>query len=307
MDLTTTALISDIKLTGMLPDGMFSDDEYISFLNDGFFNEVLPFIMKHREDYFVTYTDYTYSDSIEIPSDAVGQKLRDIVQVSSDGRHLGNIPRYTYEQISGYNETPIRLAGFYIENNTIKFYPTGSISNDIRLYYYKRPNYLQYHTTVVDGTTTYKNSKIESAIGAVCTVDGIDSTWTTDTEISVISKSQPYTVTNSYTISDIDTGSSTITLSTTGFSTGDYICARGDTVFPPIPYECREVLVQAAILKSLIAIKDVNGVKLAKEELKEAKERVSDILTPRVDGEVKKIVNVSGIWKSNRSKIRGWS
>jgi len=307
MDLTTTALISDIKLTGMLPDGMFSDSEYVSFLNDAFFNEVLPFMMKHREDYFVTYTDYTYADTLTIPSDAIGQKLRDIVKVSSDGRSLGNLPRLTYEEISSYNQDWYKPVGFYIENNSIKFYPTGVISDTIRLYYYKRPNYLNYHTTVIDGTTTYANSKITDATGAVCTVDGIPSSWTTATEISVISQTQPFTVTDTYSISDIDSEASTITLSTTGFSVGDYICARGETVFPPIPYECREILVQGSILKALVAIKDVNGVKLAKDELNDCKERASDILTPRVDGEVKKVVNVSGVWRNRRSRLRGWS
>jgi hypothetical protein len=306
MDLTTTALISDLKLTGMLPDGMFSDDDYISFLNDGFFNSVLPFIMKRREEYFVTYTDYTYADTLSIPSNAVGQKLRDIVRVSPSGDFLANIPRLSYEEISGSNYT-YHMPGFYIENNSIKFYPKGSISDTIRMYYYRRPNYLQYHTTTVDGATVYKNSLISSATGAVCTYDGIDSTWTTSTEIDVISHTQPYTVDTSYTIVDIDTGSSTITLSSTGFAEGDYICARGDTVYPEIPYECREILIQAAVLKGLISIKDVNGVQLCKEQLKDAEERAADILTPRVDGEVKKIVNVSGIWSNRRSsRNRGW-
>lgn len=296
MKLTTSSLISDIKLAGSFPDGMFTDAEYLSFLNTGYFNELVPFIMRHREEFFVTYTDQNYADSIEIPSDAIAQKLRDIVRVSDDGDYIGNIPRVTLEEMSGYSQAYYRPTGFYLEDNSIKFYPKGNITDKIRLYYFKRPN------TLAD---TDDCMEITSINGASAT-GTIPSSWTTDTEISVIKSNQPFTVNDSYTISTINVNAGTITLSASGFSKGDFICPKGYTAIAKIPVELRDCLIQAAIVNALVSTKDVNGAKLAREELFIAMDNASGLISPRVEGEVKKIVNNSGVWKYRNNNRSGW-
>lgn len=297
MDLTTSSLVSDLKLAGSFPDGMFAESDYISFLNTGYYSELLPFILRHREEYFVTFEDFSYSDSISIPEDAMGQKLREVVTVTSDGNYIDNIPRMTLEEISRHGWDYYQRAGFYLEDNKIKFHPVGTINEDIRLYYFKRPNKLT----------------LESNCMKLTSVDGADasgtvpSSWTTDTEISVVSKSQPYNINDSYSISAVDSDAGTITLSSSGFSEGDFICPKGLTAIPKIPLELRDCLIQAGIVNAMISLKDVNGVKLARDELSIALDNASGLIAQRVEGEPKKIVNTGGVWsiRNNRRGYRG--
>lgn len=293
MDLKTSTLISYIKLAGSFPEGMFADSDYIKFLNDGFFTDILPFVMKHREDYYVKYQDQAYSDSIEIPSDAVGAKLRDIVRVSSDGRMLGNIPRFTYEEMSSYSGG--RHTGFYIEDNSVKFYPTGTINDTIRMYYFERPNLLTLESNCMELTS----------ISGADASGTIPATWTTSTTIDVMDIDQPYNMTKTYSIDAVDVTAGTITLSASGFSSGDFVCPKGYSVVPRIPLELRDVLIQSAVLKALIALKDLNGAKMAKEEMFYAMDQASTLLTPRVDGETKKVVNNGGVWNYRYRNNRG--
>jgi hypothetical protein len=295
MDIKTSSLINDLKLMASFPDGMFTDTDFISFLNTAYFTEIVPFIMKHREEFFVSYIDYNYADTIAIPSDAMAQKLRDIVRVSG-GDFIGNVPRLTLEEMSNSTQAYYRPTGFYLEDNNIKFYPKGVITDSIRLYYFKRPNYLISEDSCV---------KITSVNG-VNASGVIPENWTTDTEISVMSQYQPYTTVDTYTIDSLSVENSTITLSASGFQVGDYICPKGYTVIPKIPVELKDCLVQASLVNALVALKDVNGSKLAREELYIAMQNASGLISPRVEGEVKKIVGNSSIWRYRNNNRSGW-
>jgi len=292
MDLQTGSLIDDIKLTGSFPDGMFTDADYVSFLNTAYFNEIIPFIMKHREEFFVTSTDNTYADTIAIPSDAIAQKLRDIVRVDSSGTIMGNVPRLSYEEITGAARGGYTPVGFYLEDNSVKFYPTGAITDLIRFYYFQRPHYLTDEASCMELTS----------ISGASATGTVPSTWTTSTEISVVSKTQPNTVVDTYTISAIDVSAGTITLSASGFAQGDFICPLGYTAIPKLPFELRDCLIQAAIVNALISIKDIQGVQLSRNELAIAMQNASGLISPRVEGEVKKAVNTNGIWNLGRSR-----
>ena len=318
VDITTNGLISDMKAHGMLPDGMFSDSDLVDVVNDSFFKDMIPFILKHREDYFSKYKDFAYNNVLIIPHEAMGFKLKDVVRLSSDGNYLGNLPRLTIEEISGYNRGYYRPVGFYVENNAIKFFPSNTITDRIRVYYYSRPAFMELNSEC---------SLVLSATGSACTVDAIPSTWTTATKIDVINSEPPYdprdannptptidTVNNQttdptyFTIQTLDTVNNVITLSASGFSVGDYICPRGYTVYFPLPYEMREMLIQACMMRIMIALKDIQAYKLHKEQYEASMDNCALLISPRVDGEVKKIVNTSGIWNMNRfnRNNRGW-
>jgi len=102
MDLTTAGLIDDIQLNALLPDGMYTNADIISFLNDGFYSEVLPYIMRHREDFFITYADYSAAATISIPTDAIMQKLKD-VQLKRGTYTFENLPRLSMDEITTQN------------------------------------------------------------------------------------------------------------------------------------------------------------------------------------------------------------
>ena len=304
MDLTTAGLISDMELAALLPDGMYTNADLISFLNDGYFSDVLPFIMKHREDFFVTYEDFDPAATINIPTTAIAQKLKD-VQLKS-GNIYRSIPRLSMGEVtSQYNNGS---NGFYIQDNTLVFHP-NTPTQTVRIIYFKRPHYMEDSTIDTDAanvssSTVYKVTAI-SGDELTVTPDPVANLGTGITVSITHSKSyQPFNV-----VDDIDlvTGSSaniftaaSTTVAAT-FTVGDYLCNPNYTAFPKLPLEVREVLIQAAVVKAMISMKDKDGYSLAKDALKEAKIAAGSLISPRIDNEVKKIVNTSNLWRSRRS------
>jgi len=287
MDLTTAGLVSDIQLNALLPDGMFDDADIVSFLNDAFFSDVLAFVMRHREDFFVTYTDYDAAASISIPADAISQKLKDI-QLKKSSTCFVNMARLSMGEITSRNHSTYSPEGFYIQDNTIYFYPNTPTSS-IRLVYYQRPKYMidsdddsVYTVTAIDGTDVTVNKA--PTVGAL-TLTLSKSYQPFDT--SSISCTGSITDSNHLEMSADDAATVTV---------GDIFCPSGYCAFPKLPLECRDVLVQSAIVKIMIAMKDKDGYAIANQNLKEAKASASSLISPRIDNEVKKIVNTSTIW-----------
>jgi len=283
MDLSVHGLLDSVKLSGTFPDGMFEDADYVKFLNESYFSDILPFIMKHREDYYTTYVDYDFANSIIIPPDAIANKISDVSLVSSDGKTIeANLPRLGREELANN-----RCLGFYPEGNYLKFYPQDvGTGRKVRVTYYARPLPLE----LPDNIAT-----IESYLLGVATVDQIP-TWVASTTCVITPNYQPYAISTG-TITGSNAIDSTITIA--DCATGYYLSRIGYRAIADLPLEVRDVLVQGAILKAMVSIKDKDGVKLAAESLAMAKDNASTILTPRVDNEVKKLINTSGLWSRN--------
>ena len=295
MDLTTAGLISDVQLSALLPDGMYEDTDLISFLNDGFFSDTLAFVMRHREDFYVTYEDFDPAASIDIPADAIAQKLKD-VQVKRGDRYF-SLPRLSMGEVTS-NGTLHGVEGFYIQDNSIVFFPNAQ-TNVVRLVYFKRPSYMMDSAD----DESFLITAIDTAINRVTVNKSIAGNVQRDLTLS--KSYQPFSVDVVTTINPT-TG---VQLYFTGeeiakMRVGDYLCNTGYTCFPKIPIEAREVLIQSAIVKAMISMKDMDGYKLAKDALNEAKASISSLISPRVDDEVKKIVSTSGIFGS--TSRRGW-
>lgn len=284
MDLSTAGLISTIKLNALLPDGMFEDSDIVSFLNDAFFSDTLHFMMKYHEDFYITYTDYSASASLSIPTDAIAQKLKSVQLVKGTNSYV-NLPRLSNGEITSNRDTNL---GFYIQDNTIIFYP-NTPTDTIRLIYYKRPYYM------IDSAddTVYKVTSIsgnDAILNKAPTVGSLDLT---------LSKSyQPFDIEDMSGTGSITTNNH-ITLSAANIAkvtVGDYFCPEGYTAFPKIPMEAGDVLQQGAILKAMIAMKDKDGFAITQKQLEEAKKSVAGLISPRIDNSIKKIVNTSSLW-----------
>ena len=83
----TEQLIANIKRRCAVPTSQltFSDQDFCDLANDEMQGSVVPTIMSTREEYFVAYTDVTVNSStgiIDIPSEAVGGKLRSVCYIS---------------------------------------------------------------------------------------------------------------------------------------------------------------------------------------------------------------------------------
>jgi hypothetical protein len=305
-DFTTSNLISSVKRKALLPTGMISDTDIIELMDDELHTAIIPFLMRLREDYFATWVDFTTGGTniFEIPTDAIGAKLKDVVfYLSGYQEAFVNVARLTIEELSANRYDSMRPYGFYILGNKLYFYPQNAAAGQtLRLYYYKRINHLTPILDTVSGVEVNYACKITDITNNIATVDIIPDGWTTTTAIDVIKGIQNYDVTSTNSITDI-TGN-VITLANTGPSIGDYLCVRGDTVYPQIPEEIHPLLVQATIIKVLESMKDDKGLKIAAERYAKMEDDLMTLLTPRVDGEPKKIVNAGGIFDFNKISTR---
>jgi len=138
MDFTSTGLIAQIKRRALIPtsQNLFSDSDLIAMLNEELQNRVIPYILAVREDYFLTYDEYSQNGStteIDIPKNAIGNKINqvNIYTASSDDSFFASVPRLTVSQINDY------FGGYYIQGSKIKIFPQPITSGLLRIYYYR--------------------------------------------------------------------------------------------------------------------------------------------------------------------------
>lgn len=188
---TTDSLIESIKLRAMIPNTevTFTEDDFLSFLNEQMSLHVVPHILSFHEDYllFTEYVDLVPGQiRYAIPSRAIGSKLRDVS--ASDGNNVYELTRVQVEDISditfGYNYNYSRQ--FYIEGGDIV------VSDDLprqrqqlRISYYLRPNKLVSQSIVSVATAVnYKNG--------IVSVDKAPVVFSLDYTYDITSCKQPH-------------------------------------------------------------------------------------------------------------------
>ena len=280
-DYTTTGLIEQVKRRISIPpsQNLITTARFISILNDELQTRIVPFLMSMREEWFVTYVDYSTdgtTSEYDIPSDAVGQKLRD-VQLWQNGKQYKNVPRLAPEQLVD------SYFGFYVQNNKIIIYPDALASGyTLRISYFKRTN---------DLVSTNDAGYISTASSNQITLSTTPpATFINGAEIDIISKNSPFITKETKTISNVVGSTITFTTNTTAV-TGDYACVSGESVYPNIPIECIAMLCQSAGIRVLESLGDTEGLQIAMANYAQIEQSAKATLSPKVDGEVKRVIN----------------
>lgn len=280
---TTSDLITAVKSIASIPtnQSLFQTADFLRFANRAMRKKIIPLVMSTREEYWVAAYDYSLTAdqaSYAIPPRAVGGKLRDVLFV--DGSDETSLPRLEPENV--YSTDAGRL-GFYLEGNAVVINPTPNVtSGTLRLKHFRRPNSLVattacgYVESINSGANQVTISTTPSTFGTGVVVDFIKGTpgheWrATDTSITGVS-------------------GTTISFASlpTGLAVGDYICLAGESCIPQIPVELLPILEDeiAKMCRQAQGKRD----KDMDAELEADKQEILKTLTPRVDGEPKKIV-----------------
>jgi len=301
---TTTELVASLKRRLSIPTSQatYTEQDLVDYLNDELEGTIVPLISSIREEFFVSSSDFSVTNTLsefDIPSNAVGQRLRDVVLVDNvnGDEQLTNLPRLTLEQIASFYGTANNsIWGFNIEGNTVKLYPIqGWGTETLRLYYFRRPNKL----VLVNQT-----GKITAINGSIVTVDSVPASWTTSTVVDVIGQNQPFAATEGLTISLIS-GSDLTLSSVTGLAIGDYVSQTGESPIAQIPSEANQLLIQAVKVEVSDSMGDEEMIASAWRKYKQLQIHLMKALTPRVDGQVKKIVSKGSTFRSRVSN-RGY-
>lgn len=289
------ALIENIKRRCSVPTSQltYTNQDFADLANDTLQGEVVPTIMSAREEFFVHYEDVAVPASriLTFPTNTVASKVRAVAYVrNTSPLTLINLPRIDLNTVTGigfnnYNT----LAGFYIQGNQLQLYPNTSVpvGTTIRIFYYKR-------TLNLTAPGTYgRVISVDSNTNTVV-LDFVPNDWTTGTQLNAVQGTTPFEASNEL-VTVVSVSSPSVVLDdVTGIAEGDYISEYGFSAVPQVPIECQYYLAQLTAAKCLEGLGDREGERAALEKAQELKKNMMIMISQRVDGSVKKIVNPNG-------------
>lgn len=328
-----SSLLYNVKLFQSLPDSQiaFSDSDLLILMNYELMNTIVPLVLELKEEHLVVTKVWNFQNqsttqiTFNIPPEATGLRLRQVNYVNENG-YFYDLPRLAPEVIGSYgswgpytsaNYSGVAgaAAGYFIQGNQIKFYPMNILNNaTIKFTYHRRLNQL---------CLTTDAGKVIGITGDYVTVDNANTNWTTGTKLDCISQNSPYYfVTNlSNNGANLDNFDSPSTLTdvaivnisgttiqfpaglATNLSIGDWISTSGTSPFIQYLMEVEGALVQLTSIKVLESMADTEGQKNAISKYQQMAQDLKTMLSPRVEGAAKKLINQNTIL--NYSRARG--
>lgn len=306
-DYTTTNLIADISRKCFIPTSQvtFSADDLLAMADEELQIGVVPLVMRTREEYFVAFEDTVIQGNesgFDLPSRAIGSVLRNVTIIQNPNSQNSpaerKIPQIAAED-APYNNNFNNYLGvqsFFLRNNQVILSPdTSSFGGGITLrqYYFLRPNKL------VEVNQTSQITAINANIATVNVIPSGFGSGPLFTITSDVVRSVPgfglLAMDESLTVNTTDlTITFTNDLSTYGaggIQVGDYICLAGDSPIPQIPVELHTLLAQRTAVKILESLGDEKNLPAAAKKLEEMEKNITGLISSRVEGSAKKIVN----------------
>lgn len=340
---TTADLIQRVKNLETIPDSgaAYSDSVLLEYLDQSLKGFIVPAIEATLEEHFVVTQDfqmpgqppYNSSDppvdvpnTVEIPGESTGLRLRDVYIIGSDGSPY-NLPRLTPTQAAaqsygtpwGAGVPPLNnnqfIGGFYLQGNTVQIYPYGLASNKIvRITFQRAP---------ADLCLTSDAGQVLSVVGDVVTVDKVLPWYGGITRVDAISQNAPYNYlpdprvpvrvyTTPKPLSDmtlVSVAGNVLTLPTgvgSVIQPGDWICPRGYSVFAQnIPRDILPALCRKAAEMCLEAAGDREGQQVALNTYNQMIRMGLALIAPRVIGKPTKILPTNSAFKASRGSNFG--
>lgn len=195
--LNTNSLIESVKRRASIPisQNTFKEEDFLAFANEEMDLGVVPLVLQFHEDYLMVPQEVPLVQSetrYEIPSRAIGNKLRDVFYKDTSGTMyeltrvmVEDIPYFQYGSL-GAITNPLRA--FYCEGSEICLLPnsdyvgpTGSLS----FHYYMRPNQLVSESRVTRITSV-------NAKRGTFTVSNIPTVFSGSSVFDITSNKSPY-------------------------------------------------------------------------------------------------------------------
>lgn len=290
-DFTTTALLSSLKRRGMLPSNSdtLSTADFLAIATEELQTYIFKVLLAVREEYAVATYDLTLTSgtaAYKIPSRAVGGKLRHVNKYDSSSGALTPLARLEPERIGSASATG-NVACYYLQGDDIVLVPTPSSAETVRLTYFRRPSALVATSAV--GTS--------SAVGAsTMTISSTPATFTTSVTYDIVRAKPPFSIlAQDLAVSSVNANIVTFSspISSYGVSVGDYVCLAGESPVAQVPVELHPLLSQRTVYKCLEAIGDEKA-QVAEAAADKMRQDALTLLTPRVEGSARPIINWHG-------------
>jgi hypothetical protein len=296
----------------MLPETniTFRPDDFLAFANEEMDMAIMPYVLSHHEDYFLTSVDIPLEsgkNKYTIPYRAIGNKLRD-VSYKDNSNSIFEMTRITiadesyYQYAGGNSYTGTGFRVFYIENNEIVLLPQDiqNPSGSLKVSFYIRPNQLVEEDRVATITS------INTTTGEIG-VDSIPDNITLGDMVDLIQVRNPYKcLSYDQTVTNIDAINNIITIDPTmlpdNLAVGDFVASAEECIIPQIPTDLHSMLAQRVACRCLEALGDQAGLQAANLKLAEMEQKGASLLQDRVEDAPMKVNNRHGFL--NRLKTR---
>jgi hypothetical protein len=288
---TTTELLASIKRRANIPSasGVFGDAELLAIASEELRTYIVPLVLKHREDYWLTSDAYTLttSTSYPVPSRSIGGKLAEVTVLDGSGREY-NLPRVMPSDLE--ESRP----GFYMDGNGVRIYVRGNqpptvLGQTLRLRYYVRPSTL---------IATTAAANVSSLAGwPVVTLSGGYATLVASGTYDCVGFESPFPIKTIFTGGIAGSSLTVGTGSSDRFTVGDWICNAGESPVVQAPVEFHDLLAQKVSIKVFESKGMTEKLGSAREELGRMEADASNLITPRVDGEPKRAVARGGLFR----------
>lgn len=292
-DYTTTGLIASTKRRAFLPAGSgLTTSDILQILTEELRNYMTAFLKGIREEYIIAQLSVPVtSATVVMPSRAVGGALRTVQWLTTDNFRR-QLSRVEPERAGYYLPINAEPAGYMLQGNNLILLP-GVTSGTVVVSYQQRPGQLV--LTDAAGLVT----AINTGTGQV-TVSQRPTSFTNTAVYDFVSATPNFVA----TVLDYNlaggaiswTGNvATISLAAAAIlQVGDYLALAGETPIPQIPTEAHDLLAQAGALKVAQA-SGSSRLEAIAEGLTNIRKDTTMIMSPRVDGSARPIINRTGV------------
>lgn len=311
-NLIASRLIASVRERAMIPDDItvYDDSKVLDVLNEEIDVGLLDTLLTLNEEHLVTYSDKVassgdaHSRRIEIPSRAVGSKLRDLHCIAGENSY--EMSRIDLGEVSDYNSgNSSRGDLFYVEGDEIVILsPRMGDGARFRMYFHLRPNVITLESTSAQITA------IDSLTGVI-QFDTMPKEFTQLSTVDLIQDNSPNKILSfDIAVSNISISTRTLVIDINSIprrlKVGDWVCFPETSPFANVPTELHPVLAQRAACHILEALGDNENLASANAKLKKMEKSVQKLLDNRVQGANRKIKSRHGFLQNKLgSRNRG--
>jgi len=296
-DYLTSALIENLKERGAIAAGSgLNDSKLLGALTKQLRNYIPAFLKGLREEYLIaTLSIAVTSATVPAPARAVGAALRTVKWTGTDGA-IRQLPRIEPERRADYALTDSQPQAYYFQGNNLILVPAVA-SGTLVLAYQQRGGKLVLPTAcgLIAGIATNGST-------TTLTFDSLPNSFTSGSLYDLVSSAGNFTAL-ALDLSVNSKDATTIVYNGTpqvGLAIGDYVCLAGETCIAQIPIELHDLLAQATAYQLASSTGSARVGAIA-QALKELREQLTIILSPRSDGSARPIVN-----RSSLGRWGGW-
>lgn len=310
-------LIASLKRRASVPtrQKLFDEQDFLEFLTEEIHTEMVPTIVRAREDFYLTFRDFQivpltptsvpgfgnepfgllpFGGSVPITwgqllNRSIGTRIKDVYWTNgAEGKIIGHIPRITLDDVSQW----AGMTGYYFQDNDIIFFPESNYNGQfIRVYFYRIPNRL---TLAQNCARVQFTNQADLSI----TVDAIpDASWTTGFQLDIIQAYAGFqSISDSITITNITGNVLEVDRLSQRINAGDWVCPAGYACVAQVPEIAYPLVAQLGSIKFLEAFGRVAESEKAEKKYDKMHDQFKNMIQPRSELSKKKIVSRRGIW-----------